>query len=302
MARLEQRFKAMGGPGRICIDHSDESLSRVAAEAALAEIQRLETRYSRYRSDSLLSRINRCAGSEAVPIDGETAALLQYADTLWQQSDGKFDPTSGVLRHAWDFKSNELPTQEAIDALLGKIGWQMVQWNETEAYLPQAGMELDLGGCVKEYAVDAAAAILRNHGVVHALVDLAGDIATCGPQRSGAPWSIGIRNPGSKTDALAYLELSGQSLASSGDYERYMEINGQRYAHILNPHSGWPISGLRAVSVSAPQCLVAGSSATLAMLKPEVEALEWLAQLGLPWLAVDQKGDLYSAEHRFDPL
>ena len=295
MPRIEQRFKAMGGPARICIDHPDQALADAAVSAAVAEIQRLECKYSRYRSDSLLTAINNSAGRTAVAIDAETAGLFNYVDTLWRESEGMFDATAGVLRQAWNFKSGTLPSQQAIDVLLGRIGWKQVRWNETEVYLPLIGMELDLGGCVKEYAADAAVASLHKNGIGHALVDLAGDIATCGPQENGRPWPIGIRDPGHRFSALATLALAGQSLASSGDYERYMEVDGQRYAHILDPRTGWPVSGMRAVSVCAGQCLVAGSAATLAMLRSEEEALDWLGQLDLPWVAMDRRGAVHSS-------
>ncbi len=288
MQRIEHSFKAMGGPARLRLEVDDTAVAEAAIAAAVAEVERLEQKYSRYRDDSLTSTINAAAGSgDAVPIDEETAGLFNYADTVWRESGGLFDLTSGILRRAWDFKSGRLPAQAEIDALLPLVGWDKVQWSGDSVALPRAGMELDFGGCVKEYAADSAAAWLRAHGVAAALVDLAGDMVAIGVPQDGNGWPVGIRHPEQRDNAIAGVTLPEGALASSGDYERCLEIDGRRYGHILNPKTGWPVGGLVAVSVLAPQCLVAGSSATIAMLQPAAEGLRWLGELGLPWLAVD---------------
>ena len=290
MDHLEHRFKAMGGLCRFRLDcpAGDDALQ--AIQRAEAEVRRLEAKFSRYLPDSLTSRINGAAGSAPVAIDDETVRLLGFAQTLWQQSDGLFDLTSGILRRAWDFKSGQLPRQAEIDRLLPLIGWDRVAWDETSISLPRAGMEIDFGGCVKEYASDSAAAVLAGHGIERGLVDLSGDIAVVGPGSERQPWPIGVRHPATGASrAVATVCLARGGLASSGDYERCIRIDGQRYGHILSPVSGWPVQGLVAVSVIAEQCLVAGGSATIAMLQPEEEALAWLERLGLPWLAVDSR-------------
>jgi thiamine biosynthesis lipoprotein len=288
MQRVEHSFKAMGGPARLRLEVGDAAVAEGAIAAAVAEVERLEQKYSRYRDDSLTSAINRAAGSgDSVPIDEETAGLLRYADTVWRESGGLFDLTSGVLRRAWDFRSGRPPEQSAIDALMPLVGWDKVQRDDEGIALPLAGMELDFGGCVKEYAADSAAAQLRQRGVTAALVDLAGDMAAIGTPEGAAGWPVGIRHPAARETAIAGITLPEGGLASSGDYERCLEIDGKRYGHILSPRTGWPSGGLVAVSVLAPQCLVAGSSATIAMLKPRDEALHWLEELGLRFLAVD---------------
>lgn len=288
MPGIEHRFKAMGGLCRLRFDCPAEDVALLAIQNAEAEVRRLEAKYSRYHPDSLTSRINRVAGSAAVDIDEETAGLLGFAQSLWQRSEGLFDLTSGILRQAWDFKSDRLPGQAEIDRLLPLIGWDRVQWDEHSISLPRAGMEIDLGGCVKEYASDCAAAVLAKHGIQRGLVDLAGDIAVVGAGSVSEPWPIGIRHPARRASrAVARVSLARGGLASSGDYERCIQLGGKRYGHILSPVSGWPVQGLVAVSVIADQCLVAGGNATIAMLQPEAMALQWLADLGLPWLAVD---------------
>jgi thiamine biosynthesis lipoprotein len=278
----------MGGACRFLLDHGDEAQALAAIAAAESEVRRLENKYSRYLHDSVTSQINRAAGGgQAVAIDPETAGLVNYANTLWQQSDGLFDLTAGVLRRAWKFTSGKLPSQAQLDELLPLIAWEQVQWNPESIYLPLPHMEIDFGGYVKEYASDCATTVLESHAITHALVDLAGDMAVIGHQANGQAWQIGIRHPRHDSNAIAMVSLPAGGLASSGDYERCIEINGRRFSHILNPLTGWPVDGLVAVSVIADQCLVAGSAATIGMLKPREQALKWLAELGLAWLAVD---------------
>lgn len=287
MNEIEHCFTAMAGPCRFRL-YGEEAMLGDAAAAAEAEVRRLETKYSRYRESSLTSLINRRAGSGTpVAIDPETAGLLHYAETAWRESDGLFDLTSGILRHAWDFKSGQLPEAGAIESLLPRVGWDKLHWTPQSIELTQPGMEIDFGGCVKEYACDSAAAILQQAGISSGLVDLAGDMTVFGGPPDNDGWAIGIRHPRQQEQAIARITLPAGALASSGDYARCMEVDGRRYGHILNPKTGWPVEGLLAVSVIAPQCLVAGSTATIAMLKPADEALTWLEALGLPWLAVD---------------
>jgi thiamine biosynthesis lipoprotein len=147
-------------------------------------------------------------------------------------------------------------------------------------------MELDFGGFVKEYTADCAAQTCRDTGIEHGLVELGGDIAVIGPHPDGSSWRVGVRHPRSVENAIAYVELTEGAIATSGDYERFMEINDKRYCHILNPRTGWPARYLASVSVLAPQCLIAGTATTVAILM-EKKGAGWLQALGLPHLCFD---------------
>ncbi|MES0874919.1 FAD:protein FMN transferase [Sinimarinibacterium thermocellulolyticum] len=276
------RFKALGGPCTLYAYAGDDA----ALRAGEAEARRIEAKYSRYRDDSIVSRINAAAGMAAVEVDEETAALLDYAATAHAQSGGLFDITSGVLRRVWNFKTERVPTQAEIDALLPLIGWDQVEWQRPHIRLPRAGMQIDFGGFGKEYAADRIAALLRAAGVRHGLVDLAGDICVLGPHQDGSAWQVGVRHPRA-AGAIATVPLRHGAIASSGDYERGFVHDGRRYSHILDPRSGWPVQGLAAVSVLADQCLIAGTAATCAMLLGDEQGPAWLAALGLPHLVVD---------------
>lgn len=280
----------MGTPCDIQLFSVSETNAQTAADAVVQDVQRLEAIYSRYRTTSFLSEINRTAAvGGSIDVDVETASLLDYALTCYEQSDGLFDITSGILRRAWKFDQGKLPEQSLIDELLEKVGWHKVIWKRPKLTFTVAGMEIDFGGVVKEYAVDRAATLCLNHGIRHGVINLGGDIKVIGPRDDGSPWRVGIRHPRDKDALLDTLLLYEGALASSGDYERCILVNGKRYGHVLNPKTGWPVRHLAAVSVVGDFCVVAGSASTIAMLK-EADGKEWLQELGLPHLWVDVNG------------
>jgi FAD:protein FMN transferase len=282
-------FRAMGSPCALHVDASAQpEAGRVFAEAH-AEVARLEQKYTRYRDDSLTTRINRSAGDAVGSVvDDETAALLDYAETAYRASDGLFDLTSGVLRRAWDFRSGRLPSREEVAALLPRVGWRRVSWQRPRLALPRAGMEIDFGGLVKEYAADRAAAICRRLGAP-ALVDLGGDLAISGPHADGRPWSVGVRDPFGN-EAVATLAVYAGGVATSGDTERCMVVDGRRYGHLLDPRTGWPVEGPASVTVLAERCLVAGTASTVAMLRGRDGGPAWLARERIPHVCVDCGG------------
>jgi len=292
MALHTFRFKAMGCPCALRIHADSPRTARAWAASARGEIERLEQKYSRYRADSLLSRINASAGDRSgVAVDAETASLFDYAATCHAQSEGLFDVTSGILRRAWNFRSGRLPERERIAELLRLVGWEKVRWSGKRIALPHAGMELDLGGYVKEYAADRVAALLGDAGCRSALVDLGGDLAIAGPHPDGRPWIVGIRDASHPDRPALSVPVSSGGVATSGDYERCMVVDGVRYGHILDPRTGWPIAGLASVTVFAPRCLVAGSATTIALLQGE-NARAWLDALGLPHARQDHAGEI----------
>lgn len=291
MQLLETRFKAMGTLCEVRLFAAATAQAKAVTDAVIADVERLEARYSRYRSNSELARINAIAAAGGrVEVDEETAHLLDYADTCYRESGGLFDLSSGLLRKAWDFKAGKLPEPAQVAALIERTGWHKLRWQRPVLEFPLAGQELDLGGVVKEYAADRAATLCTQQGIAHGLINLGGDIRIVGPQPDGSAWRIGISNPADPAAALCTLNLQAGALASSGDYQRCITVDGVRYGHILNPFTGWPVRKLAAVSVVADFCVIAGSAATIAMLKDE-EGAQWLRQLGLPHLWVDVNGN-----------
>lgn len=280
------RFTAMASPCEVLVEGGDDARTRALGAVVEREVARIEAKYSRYRADSVLSRINAAAGSP-MTVDDETADLLDFAARCHELSGGAFDVTSGVLRRAWRFDgSDRVPSQAAIESLLPLVGWEKVRWRRPEIALAP-GMELDLGGLGKEYAADRAAGLARGSddrsGV---LVNLGGDLVVAVPRRDGAPWRVGIERPDAGGGATQHvLELSRGALCTSGDARRFVLKDGVRYGHILDPRTGWPAPDApRSATVAAPSCTEAGLLATLSMLAG-AGAESFLGAQGVPhWI------------------
>jgi len=284
------RFQAMGSPCELQLHAPDALLAQGVCVQARAELERLEQRYSRYRESSYLSQVNRVAARGGqVRVDDETAGLLDYAEACHAQSDGLFDVTSGLLRRAWRFREGRLPGRHEVEPLLAHVGWHRLRWQRPVLTLP-AGMELDFGGIVKEYAADRLATLCAEAGTPHGFVNLGGDIRVIGPKPDGSPWHIAIQDPRARGErALLTLPVHRGGVATSGDYARCIEIDGVRYGHVLDPRTGWPVQHLASVTVLADFCVLAGSAATIALLRAR-QGPAWLSESGLPHLWVDTQG------------
>lgn len=261
-------FACMASPCEVLVDSDDADLAHALSTLVRTEALRIERKYSRYREDSEISKINRTAG-QTVNVDAETARLLDYADRCHRLSGGKFDITSGILRKAWRFDgSDRVPSKAAVAALLEHIGWSKAAWQNPLLTLPQ-GMELDLGGIGKEYAVDRCAQLCSRASSASILINFGGDMYLSGPRRGMGEWIIGINDPYREDDRHAgILRLHRGGVATSGDARRFLLKDGVRYGHILDPQSGWSApNGPRSVTVAAHTCLEAGMLATFAMLQ-----------------------------------
>jgi len=286
----------MGGPCEVLVETVHEHEARKVAEAVSACAARIERKYSRYLPDNIVARINSAAGAPTT-VDDETANLLDFAARLHDLSDGMFDITSGVLRRAWTFDgSRHVPTQEQIAELLPLVGWTKVQWLRPRITL-LPGMQIDFGGIAKEYAVDQATREAATVSAAPVLVNFGGDLAVTRAREGKQPWRVGIEGVDEKAGAASRLvDLAAGALATSGDTYRYVNADGQRLPHILDPRNGRPVDGApRTVTVAAPSCTQAGMLTTLAMLKGagaeaflESEGIRFWIQRGIPGPAMDR--------------
>ena len=286
------RFKAMASPCEILMEVKKASEARALVQLAAEEAARIEHKFSRYRTDNIIYRINHAAG-EAIAVDAETAALLDYAQQCYALSEGMFDITSGVLREVWHFDgSANVPAAKAVDALLSCIGWDKVSWRAPTITL-QPGMEIDLGGIGKEYAVDRTANLLQQHTDASLLINYGGDLVATGARRDGSGWVVGVEDPQhavalppSSHATQTQYELVRGGIATSGDARRFLLKDGIRYSHILDPRTGWPIRDApHSVTVVAGTCTEAGILSTLAMLHGTA-AEEFLQQQAVTYWCV----------------
>ena len=262
----------MVSPCEVLVDARQRRTALRLLEAAAAEAFRIERKFSRYRDDNIVHEIQHALG-RPIQVDDETAALLDFADRCYRLSDGRFDVTSGVLRRVWRFDgSDRLPTPEAVTAIRPFIGWENVRWTNPILVVPE-GMEIDFGGIGKEYAVDRVHTLLAATTDAAFLVNFGGDLRASCPRSGGPPWRVGVDDPRVAGVPVRIVELLRGALATSGDTRRFLERDGVRYSHILDPRTGWPVVGApRSITVAAPTCTEAGMLATFAMLRgPEAE-------------------------------
>jgi len=280
------RFSAMGGPCEVLIDGLRRRDARAALKRTRAEARRIEARFSRYRPDSVVSRINASAG-RVVEVDDECARLLDFADHLHSISNGSFDITSGVLRRVWSFDGgSRVPETQAVRELLELVGWEKVEWARPRIRLPE-GMEIDFGGIGKEYAVDRVAEELARSYVGRFLVNFGGDLRVTAPQRDKSEWQVAIERPEHEGEGIQQIPMARGGLATSGDSRRFVLHEGRRYGHILDPRTGWPVAGApRSITVQAETCVEAGMLSTLAVLQG-ARAASFLQEHGIRSWVVD---------------
>lgn len=267
------RRLAWAALGTSCeVQYAAASDAQAAAfeRAAVAWVAAFEARYSRFRPDSLVARINAAAGLAWVEVDSEMDQMLELCARLHFMTQGVLDPTTLPLLRLWDYRAEQprLPTDDEVATARRLVGWTRVQRAPGRVFLPERGMALDFGGFGKEYAVDIVAQIARDHGLSAALVDFGHDIRTFGVPPGRPAWHIGLedpQHPGTHRGSLALGK--GEGVASSGDYLRGFEIGGRRYGHIVDPRTGRPVAhGCRQATVVAPSSLLAGVLSTTAFV------------------------------------
>ncbi len=266
------QFKAMACPCEILIETDSVSLAKKLINAAAKEAWRIEHKFSRFRDDSVVADINN-AHKQALSVDEETSKLLNFSHIAWEISEGLFDISSGVFRTIWDFKSSLIPDKNAIAKVKKKVGWDKISWKAPFIQIPK-GMQIDLGGVGKEYAVDRVALLLKQLSLPEnppTLVNFGGDLIALNAPKSQAQWNIGIDDPyQSGAACLATIAFKTGALATSGDARQHIEFAGQRYGHIINPVTGYPTKNApRSVTVQDDNCIQAGLLSTLAILHGE---------------------------------
>ena len=265
---LQGQFCAMASPCEVLVDSEDMATAERLTSLVADEAWRIEDKFSRYSPGNIIDRINT-AGGEGVQVDEETAQLIDFSVTLTELSDGKFDITSGVLRRVWRFDgSSKIPTREAVSDVMKYTGWHRVDW-KSPVLTMAPGMEIDLGGVGKEYAVDRCASLLRNSTDAACLINFGGDLVATGKPSRRDAWKVGIEALNAErdeSDRLVNLVTGG--LATSGDARRFLMHDEIRFGHILDPTTGWPVPDApRSITVAADSCTQAGMLSTLGMLK-----------------------------------
>lgn len=271
------RFQALGTQCEIQYAADDRAAGQAFVREAVSWVHAFEAKYSRFRPDSLIGRINAAAGRDWVVVDSDAERIFALADQIHVLTRGIIDPTMLPLLRLWNYRAAapRVPAVEEITAAVAKTGWARVRREPGRIYLPEAGMGLDLGGFGKEYAVDRVLDFARAHGVPNVLVDFGHDVRVLGAPPGAPCWAVGVEDSRMPGTVRSRLAVSDAGIATSGDYVRFFEAGGRRFGHIIDPRSGYPVSNeCRAVTVVANTCLEAGLLSTTAFVLGPTDGLK----------------------------
>ena len=271
-------------------------------DLAVSEIKRIEKLISSWDANSETSAINSNAGIKPVEVSGELFGLIERSVQLSKLTDGAFDISYASMDRIWKFDGSmtEMPSQQAIQSSVAKVGFQNIELDRATltVFLKKKGMKIGFGGIGKGYAADRAKALLIEEGVVAGIINASGDMNTWGKQPNGEFWKVAITNPLNKEQAYALLPIKEGAVVTSGDYEKYVSFNGQRYSHIIDPRSGYPASGIISVTVFAPKAELADALATSVFVMGIKAGIDRINQLPkTECIVIDSDGNIHKSNN-----
>jgi len=292
---LSREDAIMGTAIRVELWTDDTVAGEAAIDAVMDEMRRIDREMSPFKPESELSRINREAADHPVPISAEMFDILSRSIDFSKLSGGAFDITFSSVGFMYDYRRHIKPTDAEIAKALPGINYRhmLLDAEHRTVRFTRHGMRIDLGGIGKGYAVDNCIAILQKRGITHALVTAGGDSRVLG-DREGRPWMVGIRDPRRKDNVVAVIPLVNSAISTSGDYERYFEVNGVRYHHIINPKTGKSATGVHSVSVIGPDATTTdGLTKPVFILGPE-KGLKLIESIpGVDAVVIDAEGRMF---------
>lgn len=268
----------MGSKFEITLVDKDSLSAEKNIDKSVSEIRRIENLISEWNPETQISEVNRNAGIKPVKVDAEVFALTEKGIYFSQLTDGAFDISIVAMDKIWKFDDsmNKLPSEESIRNSVKNVGYQNIILDKTNStiFLKNKGMKIGFGSIGKGYAADKTRELMKSFGVKAGIINASGDISAWGTQPDGTPWAIGINNPFRDDTIAAVLYLKENAVTTSGSYEKYAEINGKRYSHIMNPKTGYPSTGLTSVTVVGPNATMANGFSTSIMVLGKKKGLK----------------------------
>lgn len=288
--RLVKRTQILlGTVVEIQIREKDQTKADNAISKAFEEIKRIDELFSTYNDKSEVWRINHSSDT-LLKIDDEIYNLLVLCDSVTKLSDGYFDVSLDNLTKLWGFSTNnpKLPTKIEIDSVLKISGWENIRLIGNQSIIKKKNIGFNFGAIAKGYAVDKSIEVLKNLGIKEALVNAGGDVAVI-----GKGWKVGVQHPRDIKEIIKILELGNITVATSGDYEQYFEVEGKRYHHILNPKTGYPSNGVQSVSIINESNTFADGLATAVFILGKEKGLQLIESLkNTDAMIIDEKGEV----------
>ncbi|MCK3685031.1 FAD:protein FMN transferase [Maribellus sp. YY47] len=299
---FKRTLKLMGSRFEITVVANNETEANQFIDLAVAEITRIEKLISSWDPDSETSAVNTAAGKKAVKVSPELFNLIKRAIGISKLTDGAFDITYASMDRIWKFDGSmkEMPSEESIKASVSKVGYQNIVLDETNStvFLKKEGMKIGFGAIGKGYAADKAKDLLIQKGVIAGIINASGDMNTWGKQPNGEDWMVAITNPMDKNKAFALLPIEHGAVVTSGDYEKYVSFNGKRYAHIIDPRTGYPATGIISATVFAPKAELADALATSIFVMGIDVGIDRINQLpNIECIIVDEQGNIHQSKN-----
>lgn len=294
---LKRQVMLMGSGFDITIVEKDSVIARERISQVIEEVTRIENLISEWRPGTQISEVNRNAGVRPVKVDREVFELTRRAIAYSEQSQGAFDVSIAALDRIWIFDGSmtALPSEEAIRNSVRNVGYRHIKLDSAAftVYLEKAGMKIGFGSIGKGYAADKGRELMQSMGVQGGIVNASGDLSAWGTRPDKKAWRIGISNPFKPYKMIKVLKIREGSVATSGSYQHYAEIHGKRYAHIINPKSGYPATGLTSVTISGPSAEFANALSTSVMVMGEKEGVRLVRQFpAYDYLMITDKGKI----------
>jgi FAD:protein FMN transferase len=293
----------MGNRFQISAVASKKAFADKCIGAAIHEIQRIEKLLTTYNDDSETALINKNAGIEPVSVSTETFNIIERSIRISGITQGAFDITYGsVDKRLWNFDSNmkELPDKETARKMVRLINYRNILLNKEKStvFLKESGMRIGFGGIGKGYAAEKAKQVMKEMGIESGIVNASGDLATWGYQPNGKPWTIGIVDPNAKVKVFSYLNITDMAIATSGNYEKYIIVNGKKYSHTINPRTGLPVRGIKSVTIISPNAEIADAMTTPVMIMGIKAGLDMINQIrDIEAIIIDDDDKIYKSNH-----
>lgn len=284
------------------IIHEDEDWASHCINRAIDEIKRIESLLTTFKDDSQTNQVNLAAGIHPVKVDKEVFDLIRRSSKISKLTQGAFDITYGSIdKRLWNFDETmtALPDPTIAKKMVRLINYQNIELDEINStvFLKKGGMRIGFGAIGKGYAADRGRKVLQELGISNGVVNASGDLAAWGNQLNGNPWTIGIADPDTKMP-FSSIPITDMAIATSGNYEKYIIINGKRYSHTIDPKTGFPVTGIKSVSIISPMAELSDALATPVMVMGINAGLAMVNQVkGVACIAIDDNNNIFTSNN-----
>jgi thiamine biosynthesis lipoprotein len=300
---FKRALKLMGNRFEITVVSDHEQVANDCIDAAIEEIRRIERLLTTYDESSQTCIINKYAGIKPAKVDKEVFDIIERSKRISDLTQGAFDISYGSIdKRLWNFDKSmtSLPDKGTAKKMVRLINYKNIILDKEKGtvFLKEKGMRIGFGGIGKGYAAERARLILRQQGIESGIVNAAGDLTTWGSQPDGKPWTIGISNPDAAEHPFSYLNISDMAVATSGNYEKFAVIDGEKYSHTIDPKTGYPVRGIKSVTIISTNAEIADAMATPVTVMGIEVGLNLINQVkGVECIIIDDHNKIYVSKN-----